>query len=312
VILTRLRWIEMAVVVVTRSVALIVLLLPSACRFHFDARTDAGQPDDASTDGPICHSGTWATPQLVTLSTISHESDPTLTIDGLEMFYTSNRSPSQGYAIWTARRASPSAAFGPPSLVAELDTAASDQDPSISADGTEIYFDSDRVNGVVDIFVARRAGPGSSFEAATPLVIAGDSATPRETPSLSLDGLDLYYSRAGLEIAYAHRPSTAGGFTFVRELDEINAAQTDATPAITPDGLELFFESYRTGSASLFTARRASVTDPFGPPEELSSLALAVGGSASGGPEVSADGRTLYLFIDTTSIDLYVTTRVCP
>ena len=300
---------------VRRCVAL--LALAGCGRFAFDERTDpieAGVVDDGSAiDAPICHSGTWGIPELVTeIATTSHESDPTLSADGREVFFTSNRAPAQGYAIWTASRASPQGPFGPRALVTELDTAGVDLDPSLSSDGLSIVFTSDRVAALNDLYVATRSGPGMAFANITPLLVVGDPSSQRNTASLTNDGLGLYYT-SGLDLAYATRATTTDDFTFVRLLAEVNAPQSDGTPSVTADGLELFFESYRTGGAALFRSIRSSTAEMFGPPVELTELGAAIPGATGyGGPEISPDGRTLYLFGATTSIDIYKVTRACP
>jgi hypothetical protein len=51
----------------------------------------------------------------------------------------------------------------------------------------------------------------------------------------------------------------------------------------------------------------------FGPPQELSMFTAEIpGASATGGPEISGDGRTLYIFGNTIDINLYRVARTCP
>jgi hypothetical protein len=139
-----------------------------------------------------------------------------------------------------------------------------------------------------------------------------DGLGVRFGPDLTRDGLGLYYGR-NLNIAFASRSSTTTDFAFVGELDEVNAPSTDASPTITADGLELFFESYRTGPAAIFTASRPNTSSMFSGLTELTELTMAPNGIAAGGPNISADGRTLYYWInDNPQLDLYTVTRSCP
>jgi Tol biopolymer transport system component len=99
----------------------------------------------------------------------------------------------------------------------------------------------------------------------------------------------------------------------VRELDEVNVPATDSSPSITADGLELFFDSYRNGPAAIFTASRADTSSMFSNLTELTSLPMVATGIAAGGPEISADGRTLYYWVNVNpQIELYAVTRSCP
>jgi len=278
-----------------------------------DAVDGDALPSDLGLDAfVVCHTGSWSMPQpLNMVDTASHESDPTVTADGLLMFYVSNRVPGQQYAIWSANRASVTDPFANTALVPELDSAADDFDPSISPDGLTIYFDSDR--GIdQQIWTASRSAITQPFGTPTLVTITGEPTTRSSSPFVTADGLELYYTEGGLEIAYATRSIASGPFAFVRELDEVNVAPTDGAPNVSSDGLELLFESFRTGTSATFRSTRASKADMWGPEVEVTELAtLLPGTTGHGGPELTPDGRTLYLFENITSVDLYVTTRDC-
>jgi hypothetical protein len=78
---------------------------------------------------------------------------PAFRLDGLEIFFTSARSGTPD--IWVARRRSIFHRWGAPERVAALSGDAQDLHPSLSADGTTIYFASNRA-GNPDLYVARR------------------------------------------------------------------------------------------------------------------------------------------------------------
>lgn len=288
------------------------------CRFAFDARRaddgDALPPNESAfvIDAPICHTGTWSTPQIIAPTvTASEESDPSISADELTLYFTSNRVPSMGRALWRSTRASRTDAFGAPTLINELDTTGDETEPSISPDGLTLYYASDQ-SGMSEIYVATRPTTADTFTAQGVLPINGDATTLRGGAQITPDELGLYYARSTLQIAFASRATTADTFTFVRELGEVNSAPTDGNPTISSDGLELFFDSYRTGPAAVFTASRATVGDIFSAPMELTQLPMVTNGMAAGSPDLSADGRTLYYFVSTGQIDLYTVTRSCP
>lgn len=81
--------------------------------------------------------------------------------DGLEIFFASNRSGGTGgLDLWTATRASITAPWSAPvNLGAAVNSANGDQRPSLSWDGTALYFMSNRPGGAggTDLYVATRA-----------------------------------------------------------------------------------------------------------------------------------------------------------
>jgi hypothetical protein len=91
----------------------------------------------------------------VALGDTTGERHPVLSRDELEIFFSSTRPGSKGWAIWRARRASLSEPFGAPHIVAELDADGEDYPTWLSPDGRRLYFVSDR-NGSLDVFVATR------------------------------------------------------------------------------------------------------------------------------------------------------------
>ncbi len=65
----------------------------------------------------------------------------------------------------------------------------------------------------------------------------------------------------------------------------------DDDPCLTRDQTEIFFDSLRSGNHDLWTARRASVDDPWGAPEPITELN---DGDRQEQPQVSGDGLRLY------------------
>ena len=104
------------------------------------------------------------------------------------------------------RRGGPRAPFGTPVLVAELaDPNADDEDPTFTEDLLELYFMSDR-GGNADIWRSLRAATDDRW--GTPTRIVELSSTEiDQTPSVSLDGLTLWFTSEGQE---ARRATTSG------------------------------------------------------------------------------------------------------
>jgi Tol biopolymer transport system component len=86
---------------------------------------------------------------------------PTLTADGLTIFFFGNRDIGGGWNIWVSHRESMDEAFGPEvKLKTPINSASFDGAPWISADGKTLYFTSSRPggSGAEDIWVSNRIG----------------------------------------------------------------------------------------------------------------------------------------------------------
>jgi hypothetical protein len=77
----------------------------------------------------------------------------------------------------------------------------------------------------------------------------------------------------------------------------VNGPGYDGSPCLSSDGRLLFFHSDRKegyGKVDLWMTRRASVSDPWGPPVNLGSQVNGVNEEAY--PRLAPDGRTLYFW----------------
>ncbi len=86
------------------------------------------------------------------INTAAAEGHPNVRRDGLEIFFFSNRAGGQGSNdIWSATRASTGEPFGDPvNLGPDVNSPLSETRPSLSWDGTTLYFGSNRVGGEGD------------------------------------------------------------------------------------------------------------------------------------------------------------------
>ncbi|HRX83408.1 MAG TPA: carboxypeptidase regulatory-like domain-containing protein [Phycisphaerae bacterium] len=140
----------------------------------------------------------------------------------------------------------------PVSLGAAINIAGDDYEPTLSADGQELFFVRGKTGGGADIYQSRRAG--DAWSQPTPLA-ALNSAADDLGPHLSADGLTLYF--------YSDRPGGAGGYDLwaarrnTRDTDftepfdlgaRVNSPWDEYSPAPAPDGL-LYFASNRPAAA---------------------------------------------------------------
>ncbi len=178
--------------------------------------------------------------------------------------------------------------FGEPvSLGSVINSAWSDYGACISADGLELYFCSERAGGfgAADIWVSTRQNVNEPWDSPANLGAAVNGPYNESYPSLSSDGLTLYFSDY-----YSGTPRSGGlgagdiwmttrsihgapWGTPVNLGPPLNSSTLDMSPTISGDDLTLIFTSNNRaggrGSWDLWMSTRAGMQDPWGPPVNL-------------------------------------------
>jgi WD40-like Beta Propeller Repeat len=154
---------------------------------------------EAQRSGTTTSWGQLVQTDLVLLNTVMDELDPSLSADGLRLYFSQTK--ISGQTIEVASRASRADAFGAPESVLPISAGTTaDADPDPSYDETLLLFTSIRAGGIggSDIWYATR--PGTSANFSTPVLVPDiNGAATDGDPSLSRDGCRLYFSsdRAG-------------------------------------------------------------------------------------------------------------------
>ncbi len=231
--------------------------------------------------------------------------------DGLEMYFSSNRPGGLGYEeLWVSTRQDTSEPWGSPTnLGPPVNSPYREGYPSVSADGLTLYFSDyfyrpDRPGGVGghDLWVATRPSRNDPWGEPTNLGAGVNSPADDEAPSLSHDGLTLIFSseRPGTrgfdDLWMCTRPTTQDPWSQPVNLGPVvNSDSYELYGQLSPDGLVLFFESGRPGGLGgydIWMTRRKSRHDSWGPPVNVGPPLNTIGEDGLGA--VSADGRTLY------------------
>jgi Tol biopolymer transport system component len=99
----------------------------------------------------------WSAPEAVhELNSAAQDARPTVRSDGLEVIFASNRDGSLD--LYVARRDHVWEPWSTPeSLGPSINTAAVENQPSLSQDGRTLYFFSNRANGDLDLYVSTRS-----------------------------------------------------------------------------------------------------------------------------------------------------------
>jgi len=219
--------------------------------------------------------------------------------DGLELYFGSDRPGGQGDDIWVTKRENVidpwELSFNPGTPV---NGPYSEGAPCITPDGLSLYFGSNRPGGLGnwDIYVTKRATIEDPWEEPVNLGASVNSASDESSPSISADGLSLYFQSS--------RPGGLGGidiYVTTRELisdpwvpavnlgSTVNNTGIDLCPRISNDGLLLYFSRFPSGMAyppELWLTRRRSISDFWSSPVNI--------GLAAASPKFSADESIIF------------------
>jgi serine/threonine protein kinase/Tol biopolymer transport system component len=236
-----------------------------------------------------------------------------LSYDGLEMYIESQRAGGRGdFDLWVLKRASITEDWGPPENLGPLvNSPQADAGASISADRLTLYFCSARLggpSGYTHIYMTTRATKNDPWGQAVNLGPKINSVFADGFPSISRDGLELYFAsyRAGvygdLDIYVARRATQNDLWGEAVNLGPVvNSPQCEGYPSLSADGLLLLFTDNVSsgrrpggyGGMDVWMTRRTSLSAPWQAPVNLGPRINT--GSTDGWPHFSPDGRTLYL-----------------
>lgn len=236
---------------------------------------------------------------------------PTLSADGLELFFTSLRSGGSGSAdLWTATRSRIQDTWGLPiNLGPTVNSSAWDEAPSISADGLSLFFDSPRPGGQgeYDLWLTTRASLSAPWEPPTNLGAAINSASSEFEPFITLDGLSLYFASdrpggyGGYDLWVTHRATVSDSWLPPVNLGPtINTARGEGNPSVSASGLVLFLGDFHGplpggfGGSDIWVSMRMTTGDAWGAPINLGQTVNT--SSYEHGANISADGSTLHFF----------------
>ncbi|MCP4262176.1 MAG: hypothetical protein GY774_32440 [Planctomycetes bacterium] len=243
-----------------------------------------------------------------TVNSSSGEGAPSISADGLELYFTSLR---DGWAdLWITKRESTDDDWGEPvNLGLTVNSSHWDGESGISADGLELYFASDRPGGFggVDLWVTRRATKDDPWEEPVNLGPNVNTSVDDTDVCISTDGLSLYiesyrsggHGRNDLWVSTRKTKNHSWGIP-MNLGPAVNSSVSDGAPSILSDGRILFFSDYSSprpggfGGTDIWVMRRTSISDTWAEPVNLGPTINR--SSDDQGPNISADGSILYFF----------------
>jgi Tol biopolymer transport system component len=290
------------------------LLVCGCGRIAFDPLSGSGTgPGDAgdaaadSVDALACVWSPWSAPQLLPqLMSNVNDWEPAVSPDGSLLVYGQSNTTTGTLeaATWQGTM------WSAPATIPVLDTSTFERGPEWNATGTRFYFSSDRT-GQTDLYQSDYSGGTFS----PPVLVPGLTAVRAESPTLSTDEREMFYtSVGGLNLAYigrATRASTTDPWTDLGAVPDLAVSTQTGWPSLSADGNTIYFEDDATGG-SIYIATRSAPGAPFVSPTPVAELNTA---GHNGDPDLSLDGKTM-LFASTraggaSQYDLYVSTRSC-
>lgn len=192
-----------------------------------------------------------------TINTAGNELAPTISADGLELYFCDFMAPRPwglGESdLWVSRRPNKNASWeAPENLGPRLNTAGQEITPEISADGLELYFETDRPGslGSDDLWVSKRRSVSAPWGA--PLWLGPEINTKGmdHCPNITSDGLVLYFDRTPPgetlgDLMVVHRASLEDAWG-----EPINLGRSisgHCASSISPDGGTLYYTSSYPG-----------------------------------------------------------------
>jgi len=223
-----------------------------------------------------------------TINSLNAEYDASLSTDGSELYFSSNRPGGHGGVdIWVAKRTDKTADWSVPVNVGPVvNSPYNEYDSGISADGLMLYFASDRPGGygAFDIWVTTRVTAEGDWGEPVNLEPAVNTPYADTDPRLSTDGLSLYFSSSrpgglgSLDIWMVTRPVKDAPWESPVNLGApVNSLAKESNLSISADGLALFFSEDLggplrpggLGDADLWVTSRATAGSPWGIPANL-------------------------------------------
>jgi hypothetical protein len=249
--------------------------------------------------------------------------------DDLSLYFASSRPGGfGGEDMYVLQRSSVTDPWGPPvNLGPALNSTADEGNPAFSRDGRLLFFQSKRPGGFggIDIWVAQRNNPPDDFDwqPAVNLGPAVNSTADDMGPYYFEDEVrgtrQLYFgsARLGGNDIYLSEQLADGSFAPATRVPELSSPANESDPWIRYDGLEVFFQSNRTGTiglGDLWVATRASTADAWSTPVNVGSSINTA--SAEQNSSLSSDGMTLFFASGRPDgfggLDLYMSMRTLP
>ena len=281
----------------------------------------------STTGTPAQHFSEWSQPVNLgpTVNSASFDVCPSVTRTGLSLYFGSNRPGGLGAVdIYVSQRPSVTTPWGSPrNLGPAVNSPFVDNCPFVTPDGHTLMFLSNRPGSLgIDLYASTRQNRHDDFAWEVPTPVAALNTPFNEFGPTGYEDdetgdLVLYFTSnrpggpGGADI-YVSRMAGDGTLLPPTLVAELSTSAQDLFSSVRKDGRELFLASDRAGtfgSLDFWVARRESISDAWGVPENLGPMVNSTAFEQR--PALSRDALTLIFSSDRNgNFDLYETTRV--
>ena len=205
----------------------------------------------------------WGSATLVTeLSSSGSDESPDVSVDGLTMFFSSDRG-GDGLRLYVSQRRTRDTPWEQPVRIDSLGSSALDEAPTVDRLQTYMVFTSQRGTETErHLYAATRPDASTAWQFAGELTAL--NSTYRDTdPALFMDGRGLVFASRrtsqGLpaDLFQTTRSDVSSPFTLpILPITELNADLSEQDPWISQDGRHILFASNRDGRMRIYECRR--------------------------------------------------------
>ena len=203
----------------------------------------------------------WGPSALVAeLSSPQNDEGPEVSVDGLSMYFASDRGGAQ--RLYVAQRRTRDTPWETPTPVNTLGSSTLNQAPALDRAQLDLTFGSQRgAASAAHLFSATRPDASAAWQSAAELT-ALDSAWEDTDPTLFASGSGLIFASRRLtqggtaDFFEAARADESSPFASLAPISELNTAHTEEGPWMSQDGKHILFASDRSGHMRIYEARR--------------------------------------------------------
>lgn len=203
----------------------------------------------------------WGPSTLVAeLSSPQNDEDPEVSVDGLSMYFASDRGGAE--RIYMSQRRTRDTPWGIPALVSTLGASTLDKAPALDRAQLNLVFGSRRgTASVAHLFTAARPDASAAWLTASEIT-ALNSAWEDTDPALFSSGSGLVFVSRRLtqggtaDLFQAARPDESAPFETLAPIFELNTSFTEESPWVSQDGQHILFTSDRSGHRRIYEAFR--------------------------------------------------------
>lgn len=191
---------------------------------------------------------------ITVAATSGYESLPAWSPDGSQLYFL-----LAAQVLVTDFNAALDPPFGPARPAPELAPLAPFHRPRFRADNLEVFdFHDHETTGNSEIVQSLRAGPGAEWPAPMPIAAIANGASTNTTPTVSGDGLTLYFSTdrftmGSYELYQTTRPSLSASFSGLAPV--LGIGQSVRHPDISRDQTLLLFARYESSGDIMISHR---------------------------------------------------------